>query len=205
MKEYIKKQWETLKKWSIKNKVIVIMTIIIVILLLKLEYCSPKVQYLDRHITDSIIVKSKRDTIYKTIKINKYITVDKEPTIIRTIKDTCFDLQEKDYTQDISDSLISGKITARVLGSLKSLKLDYDVCIPTVYQTDSVFSYKTITKYKQPLSLILGADIGGNANQFIIEPSVGILTPKGYLYSAGYDISQKTYTFGIRKSIKLKK
>lgn len=205
MKKFLKLQWSALKKWSVKNKVIAIMAVIIFILLLKLEYCSPKIQYLDRHITDSIVVKSKRDTIYKTIKVNKYITVDKEPTIIRTIKDTCFDLQEKDYTQDVSDSLISGKITARVLGNLQSLKLDYDVCIPTVYQTDSVFSYKTITRYKQPLSLMIGGAIGGNQKTFVAGINLGLITPKGMVYETQYDFSGKTITFGVKKAFKLQK
>lgn len=205
MKKFLKLQWSALKKWSIKNKVIAVMAVIIFILLLKLEYCSPKVQYLDRHFTDSIIVKSKRDTIYRTIKVNKYVTIDKEPIIIRTIKDTCFDLQEKDYIQDVSDSLISGKITARVLGNLQSLKLDYDVCIPTVYQTDSVFSYRTITKYKQPVSLMVGGAIGGNQNTFVAGINLGLITPKGMVYETQYDFSGKTITFGVKKAFKLQK
>lgn len=202
---YLKTLWANLKKWSIKNKVIAILSIIIVILLLRLEFCNkPKIQYLDRTVVDSIIRKSTVDTIYITNRVVKYVAVS-YPDLIKEYKDTCLDLQVNRYTIPVQDSLITGKIVARVTGTLDSLKLDYTYKYPLIIKTDSVTIHKTRTVYKQPLSLTVGGAIGGNKNMFVAGINAGVITPKGMVYEAQYDFSNKSITFGVKKAFKLQK
>jgi hypothetical protein len=194
-----------LKKWSIKNKVIAILSIIIVFLLLRLEFCNkPKIQYLDRTVVDSIIRKSTVDTVYITNRVVKYVSVP-YPDLIKEYKDTCLDLQVNRYTIPVQDSLITGKIVARVTGTLDSLKLDYTYKYPLIIKTDSVTIHKTRTVYKQPLSLLIGGALGGNKNMFVAGINAGVITPKGMVYEAQYDFSNKSITFGVKKAFKLQK
>ena len=205
MKKYLKLQWSALKKWSIKNKVIALLSLIIIILLLRLEFCNkPKVQYIDRTIVDSIIRKSTVDTVYKTHKVLTYVPVS-YPELIKEYKDTCLDLQVNRYTIPLEDSLISGKIIARITGTLDSLKLDYTYKYPIITKTDSVTIHKTRTVFKQPLSLTVGGAVGGNKNMFVAGINAGIITPKGMVYEAQYDFSNKSITFGVKKAFKLQK
>ena len=205
MKKYLKLQWSALKKWSIKNKVIALLSLIIVILLLRLEFCNkPKIQYLDRTVVDSIIRKSTVDTVYKTVTKTKYVEIA-EPELIKEYKDTCLDLKVNRYTQIVQDSLITGKIIARVTGTLDSLKLDYTYKYPIITKTDSVTIHKTRTVFKQPLSLTIGGAVGGNKNMFVAGINAGIITPKGMVYEAQYDFSNKSITFGVKKAFKLQK
>lgn len=205
MKNFLKNQWQKLKTWSIKNKVIAVLSIIIVFLLLKLEYCNkPKIQYLDRTVVDSIIRKSTVDTVYVTNRVIKYVSVP-YPDLIKEYKDTCLDLQVNKYTIPVEDTLITGKIIARVTGTLDSLKLDYTYKYPVITKTDSITIYKTRTVYKQPLSLTVGGAIGGNKNTFVAGINAGIITPKGMVYEAQYDFSGKSITFGVKKAFKLQK
>ncbi len=201
----MEKLWNNLKTWSIKNKVIAVLSIIIVFLLLRLEYCNkPKIQYLDRTIVDSIIRKSTVDTVYVTNRVIKYVSVP-YPDLIKEYKDTCLDLQVNRYTVPVEDTLITGKIVARVTGTLDSLKLDYTYKYPVITKTDSITIYKTRTVYKQPLSLTVGGAIGGNKNTFVAGVNAGIITPKGMVYEAQYDFSGKSITFGVKKAFKLQK
>ena len=143
----MEKLWNNLKTWSIKNKVIAVLSIIIVFLLLRLEYCNkPKIQYLDRTVVDSIIRKSTVDTVYVTNRVIKYVSVP-YPDLIKEYKDTCLDLQVNRYTVPVEDTLITGKIIARVTGTLDSLKLDYTYKYPVITKTDSITIYKTRTVY----------------------------------------------------------
>jgi len=201
----LEKLWNNLKTWSVKNKVIAVLSIIIVFLLLRLEYCNkPKVQYIDRTIVDSIIRKSTVDTVYVTNRVIKYVSVP-YPDLIKEYKDTCLDLQVNRYTVPVEDTLITGKIIARVTGTLDSLKLDYTYKYPVITKTDSITIYKTRTVYKQPLSLTVGGAIGGNKNTFVAGINAGIITPKGMVYEAQYDFSGKSITFGVKKAFKLQK
>jgi len=201
----LEKLWNNLKTWSVKNKVIAVLSIIIVFLLLRLEYCNkPKIQYLDRTIVDSIIRKSTVDTVYVTNRVIKYVSVP-YPDLIKEYKDTCLDLQVNRYTVPVEDTLITGKIIARVTGTLDSLKLDYTYKYPVITKTDSITIYKTRTVYKQPLSLTVGGAIGGNKNTFVAGINAGIITPKGMVYEAQYDFSGKSITFGVKKAFKLQK
>jgi hypothetical protein len=201
----LEKLWNNLKTWSIKNKVIAVLSIIIVFLLLRLEYCNkPKIQYLDRTVVDSIIRKSTVDTVYVTNRVIKYVSVP-YPDLIKEYKDTCLDLQVNRYTVPVEDTLITGKIIARVTGTLDSLKLDYTYKYPVITKTDSITIYKTRTVYKQPLSLTVGGAIGGNKNTFVAGINAGIITPKGMVYEAQYDFSGKSITFGVKKAFKLQK
>ena len=201
----MEKLWNNLKTWSVKNKVIAVLSIIIVFLLLRLEYCNkPKIQYLDRTIVDSIIRKSTVDTVYVTNRVIKYVSVP-YPDLIKEYKDTCLDLQVNRYTVPVEDTLITGKIIARVTGTLDSLKLDYTYKYPVITKTDSITIYKTRTVYKQPLSLTVGGAIGGNKNTFVAGINAGIITPKGMVYEAQYDFSGKSITFGVKKAFKLQK
>jgi hypothetical protein len=201
----LEKLWNNLKTWSVKNKVIAVLSIIIVFLLLRLEYCNkPKIQYLDRTVVDSIIRKSTVDTVYVTNRVIKYVSVP-YPDLIKEYKDTCLDLQVNRYTVPVEDTLITGKIIARVTGTLDSLKLDYTYKYPVITKTDSITIYKTRTVYKQPLSLTVGGAIGGNKNTFVAGINAGIITPKGMVYEAQYDFSGKSITFGVKKAFKLQK
>lgn len=201
----MEKLWNNLKTWSIKNKVIAVLSIIIVFLLLRLEYCNkPKIQYLNRTVVDSIIRKSTVDTVYVTNRVIKYVSVP-YPDLIKEYKDTCLDLQVNRYTVPVEDTLITGKIIARVTGTLDSLKLDYTYKYPVITKTDSITIYKTRTVYKQPLSLTVGGAIGGNKNTFVAGINAGIITPKGMVYEAQYDFSGKSITFGVKKAFKLQK
>lgn len=170
-----------------------------------MEYCvNPKIQYIDRTVVDSIIRKSTVDTIYRTKYVTKEVPISK-PELIKEYKDTCLDLQVNKYTHVLEDSLISGKIVARVTGTLDSLKVDYTYKYPVITKTDSVTIHKTRTVYKQPLSLVVGGALGGSKTSFVAQVNAGILTPKGYLYEAGYDFSNKNITFGVKKAFKLQK
>lgn len=194
-----------LRNLGIKNYVMVAMGFIIVLLLLKLEYCRPvSVKYIDRTITDSIIRKSTVDTFYITNRTIKYVPVS-YPELIKEYKDTCLDLQVNSYTIPVQDSLIIGKIVARVTGTLDSLKVDYTYKYPVISKTDSVTVYQIRTVFKQPLSLSVGAALGGSATSFVAAVNLGFVTPKGWVYEGQYDFSNKSITFGVKKLIKLQK
>lgn len=197
---------KNLKNWkneNLKNILLVALVAIVIILGLRLEYCRP-VKYIEKHTLDSIITKSSVDTMYIKVPIKNTIKPVK-PEIIYTYVDTCLDLHVNKYVQAISDTFMDGKITAITTGTLDSLKLDYVAKIPTIIKKDSVIYYKTNTVYKRPLCLMVGVDLGGNLSQVIIEPTIGIATNKGYTYSVGYDVYQKTVNVGFRKLIPLQK
>lgn len=178
--------------------------LVIVILLLTKGCNKPKIQYIDRTITDSIIRKSTVDTMYVTNRVIKYVSVP-YPELIKEYKDTCLNLQVNKYTIPVEDSLIVGKIIARVTGTLDSLKVDYTYKYPVITRSDSTTIYRTKTVYKQPLSLTIGGAVGGNKSSFIAAANIGIITPKGLIYEGQYDFSNKSITFGIKKAFKLQK
>ena len=104
----MEKLWNNLKTWSVKNKVILVLCVIIVFLLLKLEYCNkPKIQYLDRTVVDSIIRKSTVDTVYKTVTKTKYVQIA-EPELNKEYTDTSLQLKVNRYTKIVQDNLITG-------------------------------------------------------------------------------------------------
>lgn len=193
----IKKIEDFISTFSIKNWVIVVL-----IILLLIKACTSNTKYITKDHYETV-------TTVDTIRFPKKITttIVKIDTVYKLIKDygdTTIHLTRKEYTQPIEDSLIKGTLTIVADGTIVSpVTLNYIAKFPKyILKTDSIFVTKPS---KQPLSLIVGADIGGNTKQFIVAPTIGLITPKGYMYSIGYDISQKTYTFGLRKTIRLKK
>lgn len=110
------------------------------------------------------------------------------------------------YKEEIEDSLISGVITSQVDGVLVSQNLVYSPKFPKfVIQRDSIFvnTTKTIkeTTKIDKWGIYPGFGIGGNSENFILEPGLAFNTGKGSIITGGYDLVNKTYS--LRYYIKL--
>jgi len=157
---------------------------------------------------DSSYTKGVEDTTrFDSVEIEiKWLNPETEYETIflhDTIHDTLYVDSVNVFKTLYSDSLIKGSITTVTTGKVISTDLKYTPKFPkyiTRVDTFRIDSTTTITKTKW--GLYAGAIIGGNENKFSIQPSILLKTNKGFQFSAGYGLMDKTYNFGIFTVIK---
>lgn len=162
--------------------------------------------YIDtlRHEVDTVVI-TKVDTV-QLPPIIRVIEADiPEPVVLHdTIKtvDSIFIHAYHEYTTDVTDSLIEGKVISKVDGKLLDQRLEYIPKFPKyIYRVDSVLVTSETEIQKSKSLLFLGGELGGNATNFNISPKVSVLTKGGYLYSYRYGLLDKTHNVSISKKI----
>lgn len=140
-------------------------------------------------------------TVYDTVLFHdtvikyKYLT----NTEISVIHDTITGDTIRTYNTPVIDSLIEGSFTTKVKGSLLSTDFQYKPLFPkyiTSTRVDTLRIKEPIPVPKEKWGVYVGAEIGGNQEQFRLQPTLLIKTNKKLQFSAGYDIIQKTYNVG---------
>jgi len=103
---------------------------------------------------------------------------------------------------NINDSMLDARITA-LSKSQPIINLSYKVkqfeIKESVLIKDSVVVERLKNQY------FIGALIGGNQNSFMFAPKIDMLAKNGFLYSAGYDVINKTVILCVGKKISLKR
>lgn len=182
---------------SIKNYLVLILTIIIIVLLL-LKGCNNPLPNLD----------NKPLTIYKSDTIFSLDTVVKFKTIIRpkyvniykldTIKEN-IDLDTLFYVREYNDSLVNNDITIyhknRVIGILDNSSISYKLHSKPILITNTIETTKI--EYKQPnTSIYTGMSLIGNKSSFDVAPYINLnLKNKNIIYS--YHILENRHQIGL--------
>jgi hypothetical protein len=150
---------------------------------------------------DTVYTKGVPDTImfHDTIIEYKYLT----STVIDSRIDTITNDTVHTYRTVKEDSLLKATIISEVAGSLKNISFSYVPKFPKyITRVDTLRIDSTTTITKQKWGLYAGAVVGGNTNKFTVAPSLILKTNKGLQVSAGYELIDKTYNFGIFTVIK---
>jgi hypothetical protein len=107
------------------------------------------------------------------------------------------------YLTSFDDSLISGTIKSRVMGTLLSSSLDFEPKFPQyIERVDTIRITKPVAVDVPKWGLYGGAIIGGSSMMFNFQPAILIKTNKDLQFSIGYDLIHKTYNVGLFTKIK---
>ena len=106
------------------------------------------------------------------------------------------------FVFNINDSILNAKITA-LSKSQPVINLSYKVKQFEIKETIEIKDSLIVERKKT--QFYIGAIIGGNQNSFMLAPKIDILSKKGFLYTGGYDLLNKSVIVGIGKKISLKR
>ena len=112
----------------------------------------------------------------------------------------------KEYTNDFTDSLLSGSVWTQVNGILLDQEIDYTPKFPQyIFQIDTVIinTSQTTTRFVSRFSLNIGIEAGGNADQFNFSPIIGLTNKRGNSYSYRYGLLDKTHSIGMMYNFKI--
>ena len=174
--------------------------IIVVLALILLRQCNKAPETITKTVTEvkRVLIKGEPDTLYfERIKV---------------VHDSLYFVRVDSLSNDsitafktlINDSLIEGEIITKTKGELESVYFNYLPKFPKhIYRVDTlrVDSMTTITK--NPYRFYLGAVVGGSSSSFSLVPTATVKTPKGWLFSGGYDLINKSYHLGVSTELKL--
>ena len=97
--------------------------------------------------------------------------------------DTAAVRQLKEYSTNITDSLIEGRVISKVDGILVSQKLEYAPLFPKyIVRRDTIMIKESTVIDKKRFFLYVGGEVGGNTSRLNLSPIIGIGTKKGYMY-----------------------
>ena len=169
-----------------------------VITILYLRSCNDPSKIEVKTITkvNRVLIPGKTDTVVfrDTVVEYKYLT----STVIDSRVDTFTNDTVHTYRTVKEDSLLKAVIFSEVAGSLKNISFSYTPKFPKyITRVDTMRIDSTTTITKQKWGLYAGAVVGGNTNKFTVAPSLILKTNKGLQFSAGYELIDKTYNFGI--------
>jgi hypothetical protein len=184
---------------GIDPKYLVILGLFLYILFL--QNCSKKDQPTDEVTT--VIVDTLRTTFVDTILFVDTIV----QTVVITINDPLIvNDSVKEYTNDFTDSLLIGSVWTQVEGNMLNQKIDYTPKFPQyIFQVDTVIinTNQTTIRQESRFSLNVGAEVGGNEDQFNFSPVIGLTNKRGNSYSYRYGLLDKTHNIGIMYKFKL--
>lgn len=200
-----------MKVFGIKIEWLAIISLLVYILLL--QECRPGGNIFGGSKTDTL--KHTIDTVLithiDTITLPPVVQVCtlKIPTPVQVhdtvyVNDSIIVRSLNEYTTDITDSLIEGRVLSRVDGVLVSQSLIYSPKFPKyITRTDTVLVKESVVINKKKNFIYVGGEIGGNSNSMNLSPAIGIGTVKGYMYDYRYGLVDKTHNIRISKKLSL--
>lgn len=150
---------------------------------------------------DTLYVPGKIDTVFfkRDSIVYRYLKPDKAEEVVDAVTGDTSML----YETNIDDSLITAKIVSNVKGTLLSTNFNYTPKFPKFITRVDTFKINTpIPVPKEKWGLYIGAEIGGNATMFMLQPTLLVKTNKDLQVSAGYDLIHKTYHVGAYTQLK---
>lgn len=168
-----------------------------------LQNCSDRPKVTDE-VTVEVQTDTTRITVVDTIQFidtvirNVIVTVN-EPVIIND--------SVNEYTNEFSDSLLTGTVWTLVQGNLLDQSFNYTPHFPRfIIKTDTVIinTNQTTTIRKSNFSLTAGIEVGGSVDEFNFSPIVGFTNKKGNSYSYRYGVLDKTHNIGMMYNFKIK-
>lgn len=157
--------------------------------------------------TDDIVI-TETDTI-RTTFVDTVLFID---TIVHTVVVTVNDPlvindSVKEYTNEFTDSLLTGLVWTQVAGNMLNQKIDYTPKFPQyIFQIDTVIinTNQTITRPESRFSLNVGMEVGGNKDEFNFSPVLGFSNKDRNSYFYRYGIIDKTHNIGLMYNFKFK-
>ena len=184
---------------SLDPKILVILGMFLYILFL--QDCSK-----DNKIDEVTTVKidTTRVTFVDTIK---FIDTVLHRVYVKIKKPVVINDSVKEYTNEFTDSLLSGFVWTQLTGKLLDQKIDYTPKFPKyIIQVDTIIinTEQTTIRSVSNFSLNLGVEVGGNTERFNFSPLLGVTTKKGNSYSYRYGVLDKTHNIGLMYNFKFK-
>jgi hypothetical protein len=177
------------------ERIIIVILLIIIGMLATCVTPKTKVETIDRITIKTDTIYFPKTTVVRYVPVTSYVTVYKDDTTKVADKDTPDSLTYKLYSQDISDSLITGNIVSMVDGDLKSSKLTYTPKFPK-YITETITKTETVTKKVDKTVLALGVNIPITDKEF--SPDILLsLSHKKFIYQVGYNPLNKSPNVGV--------
>ena len=104
----------------------------------------------------------------------------------------------KTYLTEFKDTLISGTITSKVIGTLVSSSFKFKPLFPqTILRVDTFQIKKPTAVYKERWGLYVGGIVGGSLDRFSLQPAILVKTNNNLQFSLGYELIGKTYNVGM--------
>ena len=145
--------------------------------------------------TDTVKIEGKTDTLFFAGKVRRI--VDSFPVFVEVKIDTATNDTVKTYFKEFSDSLLSGTIKSKVVGSLLSSELEYVPKFPKyITRTDTIKINTEKTKPVNNYGLYYGLVLGGSKTSFSAAPSLMLKTKQKLYFTFGYDLINKTVNLG---------
>ncbi len=138
------------------------------------------------------------DTIIETKWIKSPTIVSETPFIPNGLENESICKMKRTYTDSIEDENQTLYYTAKVVGRLDSIKLDYKLKIPLRINTITTINNSRVDTLVRPnkWSLYGYSEVGGNMNQF--NASLGVdLAVKKVIVGYRYEAIQKTHNIKI--------
>ena len=187
---------------TIKREWILLLTITVLAFIL-LRQCNSTTGTVDPiDLTpDTTYIQGPTDTVlfHDTVFEYKYLT----STITDVIHDTITGDTVRTYSTPVTDSLLEGKITTKVKGLILSTDFSYKPKFPKfITRTDTLKITEPVVVPKEKWGVYVGAELGGNATMFRLQPTLLVKTNKTLQFSVGYDLIHKTYNVGAYTKLK---
>lgn len=145
---------------------------------------------------DTLYLPGKTDSIPFEVEVIKYKWL--KPDATEEIVDSVTGDTTMAYETIIDDSLITATIKSRVKGTLLGTDFEYKPKFPKfIHRVDTM---KITIPYEVPKNkweFYVGAELGGNATMFRLQPTLLVRTPKKLQVSLGYGLIHKTYNVGV--------
>jgi hypothetical protein len=185
---------------KVEPKILVILGMFLYILFL--QNCSNTKGNKTNEVT-TVEIDTTRTTFVDTIK---FIDTVLHRIFIKIKKPVIINDSVNEYTNDFTDSLLTGSVWTQLTGKLLDQKVNYTPKFPQyIFQVDTVIinTNQTTVRSISNFSLNVGVEVGGNEDQFNFSPVIGLTNKKGNSYSYRYGVLDKTHNIGIMYKFKL--
>ena len=146
------------------------------------------------HSTDTIF---ETDTIITEVVKNHYHI--KPVNVHDTILLTASQIALLDtFLFEVNDSVLTAKITAL---SEKQPLINFSYKVKNFEIKNKITIKDSIIREPLKNELYFGAVIGGGVDNFIFAPKLDFKTKRGFIYSGGYDLINKSILIGIGKKL----
>ena len=138
------------------------------------------------------------DTIIQTKWIKSPTIVSETPFVPNGLENESICKMKRTYADSIDDSNQTIYFTAKVIGRLDSMKIDYKLKIPLTINTTTTINNSRVDTLVRPnkWSLYGYSEVGGNATQF--NASLGLdLAVKKAVVGYRYEAIQKTHNIKV--------
>lgn len=181
---------------NLKIERIIIVGLFIYILFLSM--CkSPSID-----VEDDVIFRSS-DTIVKTDTVIREVLKThykiKPVNIHDTIIMTASEIALLDtFLFEVNDSVLEAKITAL---AEKQPLIDFSYKVKHFEIQKQITIKDSIIREPLKNEFYIGVFVGGGVDNFIFAPKVDFKTKKGFIYSGGYDLINKSILIGVGKKL----